>query len=137
MAKNNQAQAVLLGTDALPAQVPLAEGVVVQLGDVVGRAFEDSKLDVEAWNGLSVEDRDAAILGARDALAAEAAAPPVEKGKKVECVVLYDSIYGKHDEIIKLGAAAAKAAAEAGYVDPHPNAIKAIRDAAKPVREQD
>lgn len=58
------------------------------------------------------------------------------KADTVECAVLYDSIYGKHDDIIKLGPDAAKAAESAGYVDTHPNAIKAIRDAAKSVAEQ-
>lgn len=59
------------------------------------------------------------------------------QGDTVECAVLCDNIYGKHDDIIELDADAAKAAAAAGYVDTHPNAIKAIRDAAKPAREQD
>lgn len=45
----------------------------------------------------------------------------------VECAVLHDSIYGKHDDIIKLLADQAAEAAKAGYVDTHPNAIKAIR----------
>lgn len=59
------------------------------------------------------------------------------KAGTVECAVLCDNIYGKHDDIIELDAGAAKAAEAAGYIDTHPNAIKAIRDAAKPSREQD
>lgn len=47
---------------------------------------------------------------------------------KVECAVLHDSVYGKHDEIILLDRHIAEAAAAANYVDPHPAAIKAIRE---------
>lgn len=46
----------------------------------------------------------------------------------VECAVLYDNIYGKHDDIVELPAEQAASAAAAGYVDTHPNAIKAIRE---------
>lgn len=59
------------------------------------------------------------------------------KADVVECAVLYDSIYGKHDDIIELDADTAKAAEAAGYIDTHPNAITAIRDAAKAAAEQD
>lgn len=47
---------------------------------------------------------------------------------KVECAVLFDCIYGKHDDIIEMDADLAEAARAAGFVDTHPNAIKAIRD---------
>lgn len=53
------------------------------------------------------------------------------KAGKVACAVRYDNVYGKHDEIIELEADEAKAAAAGGYVDTHPNAIKAIRGAGK------
>lgn len=59
-----------------------------------------------------------------------------KKAGAVECAVLHDSVYGKHDQIIELDAAAAKAAAAGGYVDTHPNAIKAIREAAKAINGQ-
>lgn len=55
---------------------------------------------------------------------------PVAKADTIECAVLCDSIYGKHDDIIELDAATAHAAKAAGWVDTHPGAIKAIRDAA-------
>lgn len=45
----------------------------------------------------------------------------------VDCAVLFDNIYGKHDDIVSLPADQAEAARAAGYVDTHPNAIKAIR----------
>lgn len=60
---------------------------------------------------------------------AESAEP--KKAAKVECAVRFDSVYGKHGEIIELDAAAAEAAYAAGYVDTHPNAIRAIREAEK------
>lgn len=53
------------------------------------------------------------------------------EASSVECAVLHDSIYGKHDSIIELPADQAEAAASAGYVDTHPNAIAAIRGRAK------
>lgn len=140
MAKKNQQAAgsppptpvVLTGTDKLPANVELADGVSVTLGDIVRRAHADSGLEVAAWNELPEADRDAAIIAARDVLAAEAVAEEQEKQELdlVECAVLHDSIYGKHDEIIELDAVQAEAARAAGYVDTHPNAIKAIRETA-------
>lgn len=60
-----------------------------------------------------------------------AAKPDAAKAAQVECVVLHDCIYGKHDDIITLGDAEAKAAYAAGYVDTHPNALRAIREAKK------
>lgn len=47
---------------------------------------------------------------------------------KVECAVLFDCIYGKHDDIIEMDADLAEAARAAGFVDTHPNAVKAIRE---------
>jgi hypothetical protein len=136
MAKNNQqaapaaesVQVALYGTDALPARVILIEGATVALGDVVRRAAQDAKLSAEAWNELAQSDRDAAILTARDVLATEAKAA-VDKGDVVECAVLFDSSYGKHDDIVLMPPEQAKAVAAAGFVDHHPNAVKAIRDA--------
>lgn len=54
---------------------------------------------------------------------------PAEAGGKVLCAVLCDCVYGKHDDILELDAGVADAAYAAGYVDTHPNAIKAIRAA--------
>lgn len=47
----------------------------------------------------------------------------------VPCAVLKDSFFGKHDEIIDLPKELALEAEREGYVDTHPNAIKAIRAA--------
>jgi hypothetical protein len=138
--RNQQVQAntappieVLTGTDQLPGHVELADGITVTLGDIVRRAHINSGLDAEAWNALSQEDRDVAILAARDVLVAEVSDEDSEEESEqeaaglVECAVLHDSIYGKHDDIIELDATHAEAARAAGYVDTHPNAIKAIR----------
>jgi hypothetical protein len=59
----------------------------------------------------------------------EQTAPPEEPADLVECAVLYDSVYGKHDDIIQLPRAQADAAHAAGFVDTHPHAMKAIRAA--------
>lgn len=104
---------------------------------------EDSKPAVE----LPLEHSDDQAIAQEAALptdvAQEEQAPDVAEGKldndspltldddsvpAVECAVLHDSVYGKHDEIITLPADQAVAAATAGYVDTHPNAIKAIRN---------
>lgn len=55
--------------------------------------------------------------------------PPEEPADLVQCAVLYDSVYGKHDDIIELPRAQADAAHAAGFVDTHPHAMKAIRAA--------
>lgn len=55
--------------------------------------------------------------------------PAAEKvSGKVECAVLHDSVYGKHDDIILLDRHEAEAAAKANCVDLHPAALKAIRE---------
>lgn len=54
-------------------------------------------------------------------------APDPEPPVMVECAVLLDCIYGKHDDIITLTESEARSAQAGGYVDTHPNAIKAIR----------
>ena len=72
----------------------------------------------ESGNGVSQG------LEAQDSDQASDASAPVVM---VECAVLLDCIYGKHDEIISLTQSEAKSAQAGGYVDTHPNAIKAIR----------
>lgn len=52
---------------------------------------------------------------------------PAIKADKIECAVLHDCVYGKHDDIILLDRHEAEAAAKANCVDPHPAAIKALR----------
>lgn len=47
----------------------------------------------------------------------------------VVCAVRMDCIYGKHDDLVELTPAQARAAEAGGYVDAHPAAIAAIRGA--------
>lgn len=52
------------------------------------------------------------------------------KAKQVKCRVLFDSYLGKINEIITLDVATAQKAEEQGFVDCHPNAIKAAQESA-------
>lgn len=54
-------QEVLLGSNVLPANIELAEGVSVQLGEVVRQAFEHSGLSIADWNALDGDDREAEL----------------------------------------------------------------------------
>ncbi|HHA2945756.1 hypothetical protein [Stenotrophomonas maltophilia] len=53
------AQESLVGSNVLPANIELAEGVSVQLGEVVRQAFEHSGLSIADWNALDGDDREA------------------------------------------------------------------------------
>ncbi len=55
------AQETLLGSNMLPANIELAEGVSVQLGEVVRQAFEHSGLSIADWNALDGDDREAEL----------------------------------------------------------------------------
>lgn len=72
-AKANKPQEILHGSDTFPAHIEIAEGVTVQLGDIVGAAFTASGLDAEAWNALSAEERDGLLTAEVDKRKAEAA----------------------------------------------------------------
>lgn len=101
--KASQADNELSNDVAQPSAVePLAESAATQEQETTSAPAQQS----EAPAAPSGEDSQAQV---------------------VECAVLYDNIYGKHDDIIELPAEQAAAAAAAGYVDTHPNAIKAIR----------
>ncbi|MCJ8005694.1 hypothetical protein MU483_13555 [Staphylococcus aureus] len=52
---------VLVGSNVLPANIELAEGVSVQLGEVVRQAFEHSGLSIADWNALDGDDREAEL----------------------------------------------------------------------------
>lgn len=43
--------------------------------------------------------------------------------KTIKARVLYQCAYGKPDDVVELPPAEAKQAAEAGLVDPHPDAV--------------
>lgn len=55
------AQESLLGSNVLPANIELAEGVSIQLGEVVRQAFEHTGLTVADWNALEEGDREAEL----------------------------------------------------------------------------
>ncbi|HGM6729712.1 TPA: hypothetical protein ACKQBZ_000766 [Stenotrophomonas maltophilia] len=55
------AQESLLGSNVLPANIELGEGVSVQLGEVVRQAFEHTGLTVADWNALEEGDREAEL----------------------------------------------------------------------------
>ncbi|AEC22291.1 hypothetical protein PT7_P055 (plasmid) [Pusillimonas sp. T7-7] len=48
------------------------------------------------------------------------------KAKLVRGVVLFDSWVGKHDEIVEYDEKTAREIEAAGYIDTHPNALKAV-----------
>jgi len=68
------AQEPLNGSNVLPANVELAEGVSVQLGEVVRRTHEASGLSVAEWNALDDGDREARLAATVLELQAEAEA---------------------------------------------------------------
>ncbi|MGY5941547.1 hypothetical protein [Stenotrophomonas forensis] len=55
------AQESLLGSNVLPANIELAEGVSIQLGEVVRQAFEHTGLTVADLNALEEGDREAEL----------------------------------------------------------------------------
>lgn len=55
------AQESLVGSNVLPTNIDLAEGVSVQLGEVVRQAFEHSGLSIADWNALDGDDREAEL----------------------------------------------------------------------------
>lgn len=52
-----------------------------------------------------------------------AAVPPPSEGESVRALVLHDSIYGKCGEVREFDVALVAALKDAGYIDPHPNAV--------------
>ena len=68
------AKDVLVGSNVLPANIELAEGVTVQLGEVVRRTQEASGLSIADWNALGDGDREARLAATVLELQAEAEA---------------------------------------------------------------
>lgn len=52
-----------------------------------------------------------------------AADEPPSEGGSIRALVLHDSIYGKCGEVREFDAALVAALKDAGYIDPHPNAV--------------
>lgn len=74
------AKDVLVGSSVLPSIIELAEGVTVQLGEVVRRTHEASGLSVADWNALDDGDREARL--AATVLELQAAAEAEAEAKK-------------------------------------------------------
>lgn len=75
---SSPAPETLYGSNVLPANIELAEGVAVQLGEVVRQAHEASGLTIADWNALGDGDREArlsaTVLELQSAAEAEAEA---------------------------------------------------------------
>lgn len=52
---------------------------------------------------------------------------PPDAGETVPALVLHDSVYGKCGEVKQFPADAVEGIAAAGYIDPHPNAVKSAK----------
>lgn len=60
--KDQQEQNTLVGSDKLPAEIEIAKGQKLALGDAVAEAHKQSGLTVEQWNGLEADDRHGRIV---------------------------------------------------------------------------
>lgn len=74
--------ASLTGSNVLPSNVDLAEGVTLPLGDVVRKAHEASGLSIADWNALDDSDREARL--AATVLELQATAEADAEAKKGE-----------------------------------------------------
>ncbi len=74
--------ASLVGSNVLPPTIELAEGVSVQLGEVVRQAFEHTGLSIADWNALDDSDREARL--AATVLELQATAEADAEAKKGE-----------------------------------------------------
>jgi hypothetical protein len=61
---------MLLGSNIFPSE-PWLGGRRVQLGDIVRRAYQDSRLTAEAWNSLAEREREHLLVDAYYAMRAE------------------------------------------------------------------
>jgi hypothetical protein len=74
----------LLGSSILASVVAITDTVSVQLGNIVKRAHDESKLTAEAWNELPESDREKRLADVVEVMKAEAAAPPPPSTTKPE-----------------------------------------------------
>lgn len=75
------AQETLLGSNVLPANIELADGVSVQLREVVRQAYEHSGLSIADWNALEDGDREAELAAVvRELQSAAEAEAEAKKG---------------------------------------------------------
>ncbi|MCO7469508.1 hypothetical protein NJG16_05495 [Stenotrophomonas maltophilia] len=78
------AEDILVGSNVLPANIELAEGVTVQLGELVRLTHEASGLSVADWNALVDGDREARL--AATVLELQAAAEAEAEAKKAAAI---------------------------------------------------
>ncbi len=64
-----------------------------------------------------------ASAGDESSAPAASTAPEGASGESVRALVLHDSIYGKCGEVREFNVALVAALKDAGYIDPHPNAV--------------
>ncbi len=72
-AKAKKPQDILYGSDTFPAHVEIADGVTVQLGEIVAAAHSASGLSADDWNALPAEDRDGLLTAEVEKRKADAA----------------------------------------------------------------
>jgi hypothetical protein len=85
----------LLGSDSHPSTFQIGDATYA-IGDVLLRAFQDSGLTVEDWNGLDDEDRatkiDIVLDGIEDG---EIALEPVATDDRVKLAAQYQAAFGR------------------------------------------
>lgn len=74
-------------------------------------------------NGSEGGDPGATPAAPPEEAALAAADAPRSEGASVRALVLHDSIYGKCGEVREFDLALVAALKDAGYIDPHPNAV--------------
>lgn len=152
MARKTTAQAAPSGEPQVPPAPPEQAGTAVAATDVVGtttpavaapgaadpQATQPTAPSGEPQNPASLPDQAAAAAAAAAAGeegttapaattpgAADLSEPAPEQDAHiwVRALVLHDSIYGKCGEVREFDVAQVAALKDAGYIDPHPNAV--------------
>lgn len=79
-------ETMLIGSSVLPAEIEIAEGIVIQLGKLVGFAQEQSGFDVEGWNAQPEDEREGALAASQALLRAVAGSAKDGKAPSVNAV---------------------------------------------------
>ncbi|MGE8288672.1 MAG: hypothetical protein ACN6RG_11970 [Stenotrophomonas sp.] len=99
--------ASLTGSNVLPSNVDLAEGVTLPLGDVVRKAHEASGLSIADWNALDDSDREARLAATVLELQATAEADAeAKKGEAAAATVAADATAAAEAEKAKVSTTA-------------------------------
>lgn len=78
---SDNGETMLIGSSVQPAEIEIVDGMIIQLGKLVGFAQEQSGLDIKDWNAQPDEDRESKIAGALSLLLAVATAAAEAGGK--------------------------------------------------------